>query len=117
MDPLYGPSAIAIGNSGELRIAGLKAGALTKWRLVTSPMAKREDGTPYLTLFGEGTFLRFFKQATGAGATVHLVPVAPPYRIGRPKPKAAKPFTLKGKVFELSAGRITISEAEFTAHG
>ena len=114
---MHGPAAIAIGSAGEVRIAGLKAGALTQWRLVTSPQAKREDGTPYLTLFAEGRFLRFYRGSVGGRAVLHLTPSPQPARIGRPKPRTPKPFTLVGKVFEISAGRITISEGEITAHG
>lgn len=111
-DPMRGPSAIAQGSVGEVRIGGLLAGRLTAWRVVMSPTTDKP------TLFGEGTFLRYFKQAVGVEAVASLTPTPPPYRIGRPKPRAGKPFTLTGTVFELTAGRITISEGSIEhAHG
>lgn len=103
---MRGPPAIAQGNTGELRIGGLKAGTLTEWRVVMSPTT----GKP--TLFGEGRFLRYYGGSVGMEARADVTPVSPPTRIGRPKPPKAKPFTLTGRVVELTPSRITIADGE-----
>lgn len=105
-DPMRGPSALAAGKQGTLLIGDLRAGVLNEWRVVISPSTKK------LTLFGQGRFLRYYLQAVGELARVELTPAPQPYRIGRPKPKTPRPFVLRGKLFELTAGRITISEGE-----
>lgn len=118
------PTTQAVGSIGTVRIAGLRAGALTDWRLVLSPTTVRRgaDGQPILgedgkpisayTLFGEGTLLRYFRAAVGAPVVADLVPAAPPARIGRPRPKPVRPFRLAGVVFELTARRIVIASGE-----
>lgn len=123
-DPMRGPAAQAVGSAGIVTIAGLRAGTLSSWRLVLSPTAIRKDasGAPILgddgkpipayTLFGEGSMLRFFRGALGVVVTASLTPSTPPTRIGRPKPKTPRPFTLAGVVAELSARRIVIAAGE-----
>lgn len=106
MPDFIGPAALAIGTSGALLIGGLRAGTLKSWRVVLSPTTKK------LTLFGQGTFLRYYIQHVGGDARVDLIPTPPLYRIGRPKPRPLRPFALTGKLLELTAGRITISEGE-----
>lgn len=105
-DPMRGPPALAQGTGGTIRIGGLAAGTLGAWRVVSSPTT----GKP--TLMGEGRFLRYYGQAVGAQVHVRLTPRPQPARIGRPKPKAARPFTLTGKLVEYSPSRITIAEGE-----
>lgn len=105
-DPMRGPPAIAIGTAGTLRIGGLRAGTLTSWRVVTSPTT----GKP--TLFGEGRIKSYYTQAIGDEACADLAPSAPPRRIGRPRPKVPKPFTLTGRIVEITAAHITIADGE-----
>lgn len=97
---------MAMGADGSLSIGGLVAGHLTQWRVVISPTT----GKP--TLFGEGYFKRYYAQAVGTQVRAALRPAAPASRIGRPKPKAPKPFVLVGKLLELTARSVTISEGE-----
>jgi len=105
-DPMRGPSALATGNQGTLLIGGLHAGTLSEWRIVVSPSTQK------FTLFGQGRFLRYYIQHVGGLVRLALTPAPVPTRIGRPKPKTPAPFVLEGKLFELTAGRITISEGE-----
>ena len=51
-----GPPTQAEGKSGTLRIGGIRAGSLTKWRIVLSPATKRP------TLFAEGRIARYYVQ-------------------------------------------------------
>ncbi len=105
-DPMRGPSAIAQGKAGAVRIGGLTAGVLTTWRVVISPTT----GKP--TLFGEGRIRRYFTQALGAQVAAELTPAPHPIRIGRPMPPTARPFTLTGRIVEINAGRITIADGD-----
>lgn len=107
-DPMRGPGAIAQGNDGDVTLAGLRVGLLSSWRVVTSPTT----GKP--TLMGEGRFKRYYTQAVGIRVRAELTPAPRPYRIGRPKPPKASPFTLTGKLYELTARTIVISEGEIT---
>ena len=123
-DPMRGPPTQMVGNTGIVRIAGLRAGALTSWRIVLSPTTVRRDatGTPILTddgqpipaytLFGEGALLRYFVQAVGASVVAELISGAAPLRIGRPRPRPPVPFRLAGMVYELTARRIVIASGE-----
>ena len=101
-----GPQATSRGEAGTVTIAGLTIGALTSWYVVISPTTNKP------TLFGEGVFKRFYQQGVGAQVRAEVVPSAVPHRIGRPRPPTPKPFTLTGKLFELTAGKVTISEGE-----
>jgi hypothetical protein len=105
-DPMRGPSALAQGTSGTLRIGGLRAGYLTKWRVVMSPTT----GKP--TLFGEGKIGRYYTQAIGGTARAELTPAPIPRRIGRPTPRTPAPFVLQGTIAELTGKTITISNGE-----
>lgn len=128
VDPMRGPPTQASGGAGTIRVAGLRAGALTSWRIVLSPTAVRTDATgqpvlddegraiPAYTLFGEGVLLRYFGGAVGAAVVADLTPATPPTRIGRPKPKPARPFRLAGVLFELTARRIVIASGEIVSN-
>lgn len=106
-----GPRATAQGATGRIVVGGLVIGHLTSWKLVISPTT----GAP--TLIGEGAFERYFMQAVGMDARAEVMPKAQPYRIGRPKPPKAQPMTIVGKLFQLTPGRVTISEGEIQADG
>ena len=123
-DPMRGPPTQAAGSTGTIRVAGLRAGALTSWRIVLSPVAVRvdADGQPVLdeegrpipayTLFGEGALLRYFGGAVGASVVANLTPATPPTWIGRPKPRPVRPFRFAGVVHELTARRVVIASGE-----
>ncbi len=106
MPVIHGPAAVAEGTQGTLRIGNLRAGVLTKWRVVMSPTTKRP------TLFAEGRIGRYYVQAVGSVARVELTPAPVPRRIGRPAPKALLPFVLIGTIVELTGKSITISNGE-----
>ena len=108
-DPLRGPPAVAQGTEGRVTVGGLTVGTLTAWRVVNSPTTNKP------TLIAEGTFHRYYTQAIGLIARAELTPSARPYRIGRPRPSTPFPMALTGKLFELTAARITISEGEIEA--
>jgi hypothetical protein len=105
-DPMRGPSALAQGERGTIRIGGLRAGYLTKWRVVMSPSTK------LFVLFGEGRIGRYYQQAVGTSARAELTPAPIPRRIGRPTPKTPAPFVLQGTIAELTGKTITISNGE-----
>jgi len=105
-DPLRGPSAMAQGERGTIRIGRLRAGTLTKWRVVISPTTQRP------TLFGEGRIGRYYMQAVGGTARVELTPAPIPRRIGRSTPPTPRPFVLVGTIAELTGKTITISHGE-----
>lgn len=107
-DPMRGPGALVQGADGTITIGGLRVGILSSWRVVISPTT----GKP--TLMGEGRFKRYFTQAVGIRARAALTPAPRPYRIGRPKPPTPQPFTIEGKLYELTAKTIVISEGEIT---
>jgi hypothetical protein len=100
------PPTQAEGVSGTLRIGGLRAGVLTKWRVVLSPSTKQP------TLFGEGKIARYYSSATGTIVRAELTPAPVPYRIGRPRPAQPRPFVLIGTIAELTGKTITISNGE-----
>lgn len=100
------PPTQAEGAAGTLRIGGLRAGVLTKWRVVLSPSTKMP------TLFGEGKIARYYATAVGSVARVELTPAPAPRRIGRPVPKPMQPFVLIGTIAELTGKTITISNGE-----
>ena len=108
MHPMRGPEAQAVGTAGEVRIGGLRAASLTKWRVVLSPRSTPER--VWYTLFGEGTIGRFYAGAVGCRARATLTPSSPPARIGRKKVKAPGPFALEGVIVELSVRQIVIAE-------
>jgi len=97
------PATAAHGAHGQLLIGGLRAGVLTEWRIVISPT------TNMPTLFGTGRIGRYYAQAVGGTVRAELTPTPTPYRIGRKRPAAAKPFVLVGRIAELTGKSITIS--------
>ena len=97
---------LAHGTAGTIRIGGLRAGALTEWRVVLSPTTNKP------TLFGKGRIGRYYAQAVGTTARLELTPTPIPYRIGRKPPPVLNPFVLIGTIAELSSMRITISHGE-----
>jgi len=103
---MRGPSAMEHGERGTIRIGGLRAGVLTKWRVVMSPTTQRP------TLFGEGRIGRYYTQAVGGTARVELTPAPLPRRIGRPTPPTPRPFVLVGTIAELTGKTITISHGK-----
>lgn len=105
---LPSPTVQASGTNGTVTIAGLRAGALTQWRVVISPKSTPER--VWYTLFGEGAIGRFFVGGLGCQARAVLTPSAPPVRIGRKRPPVPKPFALVGKIVEVSARRIVLAE-------
>lgn len=108
---MNGPSAITRGMGGTIRIGGLRAGRLAAWHVVISPTT----GKP--TLFGEGAFLRFYAGAVGMRAQADVMPTATPARIGRKAPPKPKPFTLTGRIAELTARSIVIAEGSIERRG
>jgi hypothetical protein len=108
IDPLRGPAAKAMGVAGTLTIGGVRAGQLGAWRVVVSPKSTPEH-IQYV-LFADGRIGRFYGQAIGAEARAQLIPSAQPTRIGRKKPPTPKPFTLAGRIVEISAKRVVIAD-------
>lgn len=106
---MRGPAAKATGTVGTLTIGGLRAGRLTQWRVVLSP--KSTPTNMQYVLFADGAIGRFYGQAIGQQARASLVPSLAPARIGRKKPPTPRPFTLAGRIVEISARRIVIAEA------
>jgi hypothetical protein len=106
MPPFTGPPTQAHGTRGTIRIGGLRAGVLTKWRVVISPTTRLP------TLFGEGRIGRYYAQAIGGAVRAELTPSPVPRRIGRPAPKTPAPFVLIGTIAELTGKTITISNGE-----
>lgn len=102
-DAMRGPASIAHGDTGIVRIAGMRAGSLTTWRVVISP------ATQLPTLIGEGRFLRYYQGALGCKVRADVVPRKAHAYIGRPKPPTPRPFAIEGTLHELSTGTIVIS--------
>lgn len=102
-DPMRGPAAVASGVVGSVRVGGLKAGALSEWRVVISP------ATQLPTLIGQGRFLRFYRGAVGCRVRADVTPAARPAYIGRPKSQPPRPFAIEGTLHEVSATSIVIS--------
>ena len=106
MPPFTGPSTVVQGVTGTIRIGNLRAGVLTKWRVVISPTTRMP------TLFGEGRIGRYYTQAIGGAVRAELTPAPTPSRIGRPTPALPRPFVLVGTIAELTGKTITISHGE-----